>query len=88
MNLIPTAGRLFVKPNIEETTKGGIIIPETSRKAPTQGVVLALGKLKDERVKQGSNILFRMHSDEEVELEGETFFMIVEADVLAVLGEE
>lgn len=87
MNLTPMAGRLFVKPNIVEVTKGGIIIPETSRSAPTQGIVLSIGKLKDGRVKEGTLVLFRMHADEEMEVQGEKCFMIVENDVLAVLEE-
>lgn len=87
MNLIPMAGRLFVKPNIVEMTKGGIIIPETNRAAPTQGVVSSIGKLKDDRIKEGTLVLFRMHADEEMEVLGEKCFMIVENDVLAVLEE-
>lgn len=88
MNIIPTASRLFVKPDIQEMTPGGIVIPDTSRKAPTTGIVLAAGKCKDDRLVEDARIIYRQHSEEEVEVLGEKCYLIHETDILAVLDGE
>lgn len=85
MNLIPMPGKIFVTPNIKTMTAGGIIIPETNRNTPTTGVIIAAGRTKDDRLVNGTTILFRKHSEEEVEVLGEKCYLIVEADVIGVV---
>lgn len=86
MNLQPTGQRIFVKPEHKTETIGGIIIPDVARKTPDTGIVLAFGnKVQSEEIKVGSKLLYRQHSEEELDVDGEKIYMIYETDVLGVL---
>ncbi len=94
MNIRPLADRLVVKRlKEEEKTKGGIIIPDTAKEKPVEGMVVAVGNgkvLKDGKVhpleiKTGARILFGKYSGTEVKLDGEEHIILREDDVLAVI---
>ena len=78
----------------EEKTKGGIIIPDTAKEKPVEGMVIAVGngkplkdgKLRPLDVKAGDRVLFGKYSGTEVKLEGEEHVILREEDLLAVLG--
>lgn len=93
-NIQPTADHLVVEAVEEETTKSGIIIPDTaSKEKPQKGKVLAVGpgKLneKGERlpleVKEGDTVLFTKYGPTEIKLEGKELLVLNESDVLAIL---
>ena len=90
MNIKPLADRVLVKPAAaEEKTVAGIIIPDTAKEKPLKGEVLAFGNgTKDEEMvlKEGDNVLYGKYSGTEVKLEGETYLIMRQSDVLAVLG--
>ena len=90
MNIKPLADRVLGKPApAEEKTVGGIIIPDTAKEKPLQGTVMATGNgTKDEEMvlKEGDNVLYGKYSGTEVKLEGETYLIMRQSDVLAVLG--
>ncbi|HEY2515115.1 MAG TPA: co-chaperone GroES [Polyangiaceae bacterium] len=95
MKIRPLADRVVVKrTKEEEKTKGGIIIPDTAKEKPIEGIVVAVGNgkaLKDGKVrpldvKQGDKVLFGKYSGTEVKLEGEEHMILREDDILAVLG--
>ena len=90
MNIKLLADRVLVKPApAEEKTVGGIIIPDTAKEKPLQGTVMATGNgTKDEEMvlKEGDNVLYGKYSGTEVKLEGETYLIMRQSDVLAVLG--
>ena len=90
MNIKPLADRVLVKPApAEEKTVGGLIIPDTAKEQPLQGTVMATGNgTKDEEMvlKEGDNVLYGKYSGTEVKLEGETYLIMRQSDVLAVLG--
>ncbi len=93
MNLRPLHDRILVK-RVEpkDQGKGGIIIPDTAKEKPQEGVVVATGngKLLENgtrlkmSVKAGDHILFAKHSGSDVKLEGEEYLIMREDDVLAV----
>ena len=68
---------------------GGIIIPDTcSKEKPTQGTVIAVGNgTKDEPMilKQGDSVLYGKYAGQEIELDGEKYLIMRQADVLAVV---
>jgi len=78
----------------EETTKGGIIIPDTAQEKPEEGKVIAVGKGKVNEngkvqpldVKKGDRVLFGKFAGTEVNIEGEEHLIIREDDVLGVLA--
>jgi len=95
MKIRPLADRVVVKRTPEEEkTKGGIIIPDTAKEKPIEGVVVAVGSgkiLKDGKsrpldVKEGDRILFGKYAGTEVKLDGEEHVLLREDDILAVLG--
>jgi chaperonin GroES len=77
----------------EEKTKGGIIIPDTAKEKPSEGIVIAIGPgARDEQgkrilpdVKAGDHILFGKWSGTEVKLDGEDMLIIKESDIMGVV---
>ena len=90
MNIKPLADRVLIKPAAaEESTAGGIIIPDTAKEKPLQGEVLAVGNgTKDEEMtlKAGDRVLYGKYAGTEVELDGEKYMIMRQSDVLAVLA--
>ena len=96
MKIRPLGDRVVVKRVKEEDkTKGGIIIPDTAKEKPVEGLVIAVGNgkpLKDGKVrpldvKPGDRILFGKYSGTEVKLDGEDH-IIMRGRPLAVLGDK
>jgi len=85
----PVNDRILVKPHkAEETTKGGIIIPDTIKEKPNKGEIVAVGPGKDGKkltLKVGETVLFGKFAGQELELDGDTFIIMREDDVLLVL---
>lgn len=94
VNFKPLGDRVLVKPIERETMKGGIIIPDTAKEKPMEGEVLAVGpgKMADkgERaamdVKKGDRVLYGKYSGTEVKLDGETYLIIHQDEILGILG--
>ena len=93
MKIRPLQDRIIVKRiDEEETTKGGIIIPDTAKEKPQEGKVIAAGKGKVKEdgtvlpldVKKGDRVLFSKYSGTEITIEGEEHLIIREDDVLGV----
>jgi len=94
MNIRPLYDRIVVK-RIEEqeTTRNGIVIPDSAKEKPQEGEVMAIGKgkrLEDGKmvaldVKAGDRILFGKYSGNEVKLDGIEYIIMREDDVLGIL---
>ena len=97
MKFRPLHDRILVK-RIEEkeTVKGGIIIPDTAKEKPQEGVVEAVGngKILDNgtklslEVKEGDHILFGKYSGTEIKIDGVEHLILREDEVLGILEEE
>ncbi|MES0362457.1 MAG: co-chaperone GroES [Desulfobacteria bacterium] len=94
MKIKPLQDRIIVKRlEGEDTTKGGIIIPDTAQEKPAEGLVVAIGKGKvlengtqmPLEVKKNDRILFGKYSGTEVKIEGEEYLIMREDDVLGVI---
>jgi chaperonin GroES len=94
MKIRPLQDRILVKRiEEEETTAGGIIIPDTAKEKPMEGKVIAVGrgkvsgdgKLMPLNVKKGDRILFSTYAGTEVKLGGEEHLIMREEDVLGVI---
>jgi chaperonin GroES len=93
MNLTPLHDRVIVKPAAsEETTKGGIIIPDTAKEKPQRGEIVAIGngKLTEDGkqlplvVKVGDNVLYGKYSGTEVSVDGVDYLIMRESDIFAI----
>lgn len=94
MKVKPLQDRVLIKRVEEETkTKGGIIIPDTAKEKPQEGLVVAVGsgKVTDKgtrvapEVKKGDRILFGKYSGTDIKVEGEEHLILREDDILAVI---
>lgn len=78
----------------EEKTKGGIILPDTAKEKPQQGEVVAVGKGKmtdsgemhEMTVSVGDKVLYGKYSGTEVKLDGESYLIVKESEILAIIG--
>ncbi len=94
MKIRPLQDRILVKRiDEEETSKGGILIPDTAKEKPQEAKVVAVGKgrvLEDGRsqkldVKKGDRVLLSQYAGTEVNVEGEEHLILREDAVLGVL---
>lgn len=94
MKINPLDDRVVVRPNeAEETTAGGIVLPDAAKEKQQRGTVLAVGpgRLLDsgERsaisVKIGDQVLFGKYGGTEIEIDGEDVKILRESDILAKL---
>jgi len=94
MKLRPLHDRVIVKRlEEEETSRGGIIIPDTAKEKPQKGKVLAVGQGKildngtktEMSVKVGDKVLFGKYSGTEIKIEGEEHLILKEDDILAII---
>lgn len=89
MSIKPLADRVLVKPAAaEEKTIGGIIIPDSAKEKPLKGEVIAVGQgTKDEDMilKAGDQVLYGKYAGTEIELDGDKFLIMRQADVLAII---
>ncbi len=77
----------------EEKSAGGIIIPDSAKEKPVQGKVIAVGKGKSLEngevrpldVKEGDTVIFSTYAGTEIKLDGDTFLMMREDDILGVI---
>jgi chaperonin GroES len=94
MNIRPLHDRIIVERLEEETTTAaGIIIPDSAKEKPQQGIVKAVGKGKVTEegkvmpldVKVGDKVLFGKYSGTDIKLDGKEYLMMREDDVLGVV---
>jgi len=92
INLKPLDDRVVVEPlEAEETTAGGIVLPDTAKEKPQRGTVLAVGpgKLLDngERsamsVAVGDEVIFGKYAGTDIEIDGREIKILRESDILA-----
>ena len=93
--IVPIGDRVVLKRvAAEETTKGGIILPDTAKEKPREGVILALGTgrlMKDGKrapfsVKVNDRVLFSSYAGTEVKVEGDEFVILSEDEILGVIN--
>jgi chaperonin GroES len=95
INFSPLHDRILLQRVEEaETTRGGLIIPDTAKDKPQEGEVLAVGrgKIKDNGsvlpldVKTGDRVLFGKYAGTEIVLDGEKYVIMREDELLGTLN--
>lgn len=91
--LKPLGDRVVVRPGPEEeVTRGGIVLPDTARKRPQEGTVIAVGPGKvlengqraPMEVSVGDVVMYTKYGGTEITVEGEDYVILEESSVLAV----
>lgn len=89
LSIKPLADRVIVEPLAAETkTASGIIIPDSAKEKPQQGIVKAVGKgTKDEpiTVKIGDTVLYGKFAGTDLKFEGKDYLIMRESDIFAIL---
>ncbi len=95
MAVKPLDDRVLIKQSdAEETTAGGIVLPDTAKEKPQRGKIVAVGtgKLLDsgERgkmsVKKGDEVFYGKYAGTEIKIDGKDFVILKESDILAIIG--
>jgi len=95
MGLQPLADRVLVKPKArEETTRSGIVLPDTAKEKPQEGTIVAAGPgrvMEDGTrvaldVKVGDSVLYAKYAGTEYKIENEDHLILKESDILAIVG--
>ncbi|RME87276.1 MAG: co-chaperone GroES [Planctomycetota bacterium] len=93
--IVPLYDKVVVKRvEAEEKTKGGIVLPETAKEKPREGIIIELGDGKllsnGERakfqVKKGDRVIFSSYAGTEIKVNGEEYLIMSEDDILAVIN--
>ncbi len=95
MKLRPLADRVVVKPvEREETTKSGIVLPDTAKEKPQEGMVEAVGNGRFNEqtgarvaldVKVGDRVMYAKYAGSEVKIDSTEYLILSERDILAVV---
>jgi chaperonin GroES len=94
LSLKPLGDRVVVEPiEQEEVTAGGIVLPETAKEKPQQGLIMAAGPgARDEDgeriemdVKVGDKVLYAKYSGTEFKVDGKKLLILRESDLLAII---
>jgi chaperonin GroES len=92
LNLRPLDDRVVVQPNeAEETTAGGLVLPDSAKEKPLRGTVVAIGpgKLLDSgnrgemSVDKGDTVIYGRYGGSDVEVDGQEMKILRESDILA-----
>ena len=89
VNIKPLADRVLIEAAAaEEKTAGGIIIPDTAKEKPQEGIVVAVGPGKKDEpltVKAGDNVLYGKYAGTEITIDGENYLIMRESDIVAII---
>ena len=93
MKLVPLGDKVVIKQlAAEDTTASGIVLPGQSKEKPQQAEVIAVGpggmidgKEVKMEVKEGDQVIYSKYSGTEVEIEKETYIIVRQSDILAIL---
>ena len=96
LKLRPLADRVLIKPvEREEMTKSGIVLPDTAKEKPQEGIIEAVGKGRfndrtGERIKLdvevGDRVMYAKYAGSEVKIDEVDYLILSEKDILAVIG--
>ncbi|HEV2292146.1 MAG TPA: co-chaperone GroES [Gemmatimonadales bacterium] len=94
MKLRPLGDRVLVRPDdSDKPLPSGLVIPDTAKEKPQEGVILAVGPGAYHEgtripldVKEGDRIVYSKYGGTEVAVEGEDLLILAERDILAVVG--
>jgi chaperonin GroES len=95
MKVVPLGANLVIKRlEAQETTSGGIVLPESAQDRPQQGRVLSVGDGKllgdgsraAHEVGEGDRVVFNRYSGSEVVVDGQELLILSEDEVLAIVS--
>jgi len=95
VNLTPMSDNVLLKRvEAETTTAGGIVLPDSAKEKPKEGIVIAVGngRLKDDgtrtasQLKKDDRVIFSSYAGTEIRVEGDDYLIVREDEILAVIA--
>ena len=95
MSIQPLSDRVLIKPKArEETTRSGIVLPDTAKEKPQEGTIIAAGpgRVLDDGtrlpldVKVGDSVLYAKYAGTEYKIDNIEHLIVKETDILAIVG--
>jgi chaperonin GroES len=96
MNLKPLGDRLVIEPKEQDTTTpSGLVLPETAKEKPQEGVVVAVGPGRRDDdgnripmdVAKGDLVMYAKYGGTEVKMDGKKLLIVKESDILAIIAD-
>ena len=93
--IVPLGERVLIqRVQAESTTRGGIVLPDSAKEKPKEGVIIETGKGRlleggkhaEMSVKKGDRVLFTSYAGTEIKIDGEEYLIMNEDEILAVVG--
>ncbi|OEG00266.1 co-chaperone GroES [Vulcanibacillus modesticaldus] len=89
----PVGDRVVIEPiEKEETTASGIVLPDSAKEKPQEGVVIAVGSRRNEKgereeldVKVGDKVIFSKYAGTELKIKDKEYLIMRESDILAIM---
>ena len=91
----PLGDRVLIQPeDQEQTTASGLVVPDTAKEKPQEGIVIAAGagRVTDDgktvalEIKEGDKVLYAKYAGTEIRLDDEDYLIGSERDVLAIIS--
>ena len=91
----PLGDRVLIQPeDQEQTTASGLVLPDTAKEKPQEGIVIAAGagrvtedgKTVALEIKEGDKVLYAKYAGTEIRLDDEDYLIVSERDVLAIIS--
>ena len=95
LNIRPLGDKVILRRvDAEETTAGGIVLPDSAKEKPKRGIVLAVGsgRLLDDgsrsemQIKKNDEVIFTSYAGTEIKVDGEEYMIMDESDILGIVG--
>ena len=95
MKVIPIGDNIVVQRiDAQETTSGGIVLPDSAQEKPAEGRILSVGDGRalsdgsraESQVSEGDRVLFSSYAGTDINIDGEDLLIMSESDVLAVIS--
>lgn len=85
--LRPVGKRVVIEPiAAEETTAGGLVIPDSAKKTPQEAVVISVGKeIDSDEVKVGDRVIYSLYGGTKVSIGGHDYIVMDLIDLIAVI---
>lgn len=87
ISIKPLGDRVVIEPiEQEEMTASGIVLPDTAKEKPQQGLVLAVGPDVEGEIAVDNRVLYAKYAGTEIKIDGKDVLILREDDVLALVG--
>lgn len=80
----PLNGNVMIEPSeAEEQSAGGIIIPDSAKEKPSEGVIAAVASDASDQIAVGDRVIYKKYGGTEISHEGTDYLIVADTDVLA-----